>query len=41
MRIFGAAIDLIFLAVPHAARADDIHNGYFIPKGTVVLPNVW
>ncbi|KAF7348419.1 hypothetical protein MSAN_01796100 [Mycena sanguinolenta] len=28
-------------AIPHAASEDDIYEGYFIPKGTVVLPNVW
>ncbi|KAF7348416.1 hypothetical protein MSAN_01795800 [Mycena sanguinolenta] len=28
-------------AVPHATSDDDIYEGYFIPKGTMVLPNVW
>ncbi|KIY46941.1 cytochrome P450, partial [Fistulina hepatica ATCC 64428] len=27
-------------AVHHLSTADDVYNGYFIPKGTVVLPNV-
>jgi cytochrome P450 len=27
--------------VPHSSRADDEHNGYFIPKGTIMIPNVW
>ncbi|KAG9043860.1 hypothetical protein FS837_009051 [Tulasnella sp. UAMH 9824] len=27
--------------VPHASREDDTYNGYFIPKGTMVIPNVW
>ncbi|KAF8623889.1 hypothetical protein AX15_006144 [Amanita polypyramis BW_CC] len=26
---------------PHRAMKDDIHDGYFIPKGAIVLPNVW
>ncbi|KAF7348383.1 hypothetical protein MSAN_01792300 [Mycena sanguinolenta] len=28
-------------AIPHAASDNDIYEGYFIPKGTMVLPNVW
>jgi cytochrome P450 len=27
--------------VPHKSRDDDVYNGYFIPKGTVVIPNIW
>ncbi|KIM67833.1 hypothetical protein SCLCIDRAFT_1189995 [Scleroderma citrinum Foug A] len=27
--------------VPHRVSADDVHNGYFIPKGTLVITNVW
>ncbi|KAJ8112006.1 hypothetical protein ONZ43_g5491 [Nemania bipapillata] len=29
------------MGVPRATIADDVINGYFIPKGAVVLPNVW
>ncbi|KAJ7811372.1 cytochrome P450 [Mycena leptocephala] len=29
------------LGVPHAAIADDIYNGYFIPKGATVISNIW
>ncbi|KIK57867.1 hypothetical protein GYMLUDRAFT_736512 [Collybiopsis luxurians FD-317 M1] len=29
------------LAMPHATTADDVYKGYFIPKGTIVMPNVW
>jgi hypothetical protein len=25
---------------PHMLREDDIYNGYFIPKGTIILTNV-
>ena len=26
---------------PHSVSEDDIHEGYYIPKGTVVIPNAW
>ncbi|KAF9552414.1 cytochrome P450 [Agrocybe pediades] len=29
------------LAVPHTSDEDEIYRGYFIPKGSIVLPNVW
>ncbi|KAF8999613.1 cytochrome P450 [Cyathus striatus] len=29
------------LAIPHVVREDDIHGGYFIPKGAMIIPNVW
>ncbi|KAF8139506.1 cytochrome P450, partial [Mycena galopus ATCC 62051] len=29
------------LGVPHASTADDIYNGYFIPKGATVISNIW
>ncbi|KAF7348403.1 O-methylsterigmatocystin oxidoreductase [Mycena sanguinolenta] len=32
---------IIPLALPHATSEDNIYEGYFIPKGTTVLPNVW
>ncbi|ETW79487.1 cytochrome P450 monooxygenase 110 [Heterobasidion irregulare TC 32-1] len=25
----------------HVLREDDVHNGYFIPKGSIVIANVW
>ena len=27
--------------LPHALRKDDVYEGYDLPKGTSVLPNVW
>ncbi|KAJ7132978.1 cytochrome P450 [Mycena filopes] len=29
------------LGVAHAASEDDVYQGYFIPKGTAVIPNTW
>lgn len=29
------------IAVPHRVMQDDIHEGYFIPKGALVIPNIW
>ncbi|KAK3996610.1 cytochrome P450 1A2 [Cladorrhinum sp. PSN332] len=29
------------LGIPHASIADDIYEGKFIPKGTIVYQNVW
>ncbi|KAH7915421.1 cytochrome P450 [Hygrophoropsis aurantiaca] len=27
--------------VPHATYAEDIYNGYHIPKGALIIPNIW
>ena len=27
--------------VPHLLEKDDVYNGYYLPKGTVVIGNVW
>jgi cytochrome P450 len=29
------------MSIPHATMEDDMHDGYFIPKGATVLPNLW
>ncbi|KIJ62886.1 hypothetical protein HYDPIDRAFT_114010 [Hydnomerulius pinastri MD-312] len=29
------------LGMPHATSSSDIYDGYFIPKGAYVIPNVW
>jgi cytochrome P450 len=29
------------LGIPHATSSDDIYDGYFIPKGTTVICNIW
>ncbi|KAJ7367004.1 cytochrome P450 [Mycena albidolilacea] len=32
---------IVPMGVPHSTTEDDIYEGYFIPKGTVVLSNIW
>ncbi|OJA19807.1 hypothetical protein AZE42_12300, partial [Rhizopogon vesiculosus] len=27
--------------VPHRVTEDDIHDGYYIPKGSLIIPNIW
>ncbi|EIN10379.1 cytochrome P450 [Punctularia strigosozonata HHB-11173 SS5] len=29
------------LGLPHVAYEDDIYNGYYIPKGSLIIPNIW
>jgi hypothetical protein len=29
------------LAIPHCSSRDDIYKGYFIPKGSTIIVNVW
>ncbi|KAI0039781.1 cytochrome P450 [Auriscalpium vulgare] len=29
------------IALPHAATEDDVYEGYFIPKGAIVIGNAW
>ena len=29
------------IAVPHKLVQDDVYNGYYLPKGSLVLPNVY
>lgn len=29
------------LGLPHATSSDDVFGGYFIPKGSLILPNIW
>ncbi|KAJ7644946.1 cytochrome P450 [Roridomyces roridus] len=34
-------LPIVPLAVPHRAMANDVYEGYFIPKNTLVIANVW
>ncbi len=27
--------------IPHCTSQDDVYNGYFIPKGSLVIANIW
>lgn len=29
------------LGVPHSLMKDDVYEGYKIPNGTMVIPNIW
>ncbi|KAJ0421554.1 putative cytochrome P450 oxidoreductase OrdA-like protein [Aspergillus carlsbadensis] len=29
------------MGLPHRSTADDIYNGYLIPEGSLILPNIW
>jgi cytochrome P450 len=29
------------LGAPHCVEQDDVHNGYFIPKGSIIMANIW
>ncbi|KAG1737603.1 cytochrome P450 [Suillus lakei] len=28
-------------AIPHRVTEDDMHDGYYIPKGSLIIPNIW
>ncbi|KAI0288266.1 cytochrome P450 [Russula brevipes] len=29
------------IGVPHKTTASDIYKGYYLPKGSIILPNIW
>ncbi|KAI9453720.1 cytochrome P450 [Lactarius psammicola] len=29
------------LGAPHCIEQDDVHDGYFIPKGSIIMANIW
>lgn len=29
------------MGIPHMSSEDDTWEGYFIPKGSIVMPNIW
>lgn len=32
---------MLNIGVPHTSTSDDEYDGYFIPKGTIVIGNSW
>jgi len=36
-----AVVDRDISAVAHRVQEDDIHDGFYIPKGALVIPNIW
>jgi hypothetical protein len=32
---------LSLVGAPHYVETDDIYNGYLIPAGSIVMPNIW
>lgn len=29
------------MGLPHVTTSDDVFEGYLIPKGAIILPNIW
>lgn len=29
------------MGIPHMSTADDMYDGYCIPKGSLLMPNIW
>ncbi|KAL0945852.1 hypothetical protein HGRIS_012135 [Hohenbuehelia grisea] len=29
------------ISIPHLVTQDDIYKGYFIPEGSIIIPNIW
>ncbi|KAJ5670969.1 hypothetical protein N7507_000096 [Penicillium longicatenatum] len=29
------------MGVPHMSTADDMYDGYYIPRGSILMPNIW
>lgn len=38
---YSPATDGLVPGLPHCLTQDDVHAGYFLPKGTVVITNIW
>lgn len=29
------------MGIPHMSTADDMYDRYYIPKGSILMPNIW
>lgn len=29
------------MGIPHMSTTDDMYDGYYIPKGSILMPNIW
>lgn len=29
------------MGLPHVTTADDVYGGYLIPRGAIIIPNIW
>ncbi|KAK0432338.1 cytochrome P450 [Armillaria borealis] len=44
LRIFKSpemSVECPCIDIPHCTSQDDVYNGYFIPKGSLVIANIW
>ena len=39
--IIVATILMSFEGIPHMSTIDDDYNGFYIPKGTIMIGNIW
>ena len=40
-RLSAAFVEVQSQAIPHRAMSDDEYRGYNIPKGCMIMPNIW
>ena len=39
--IIISTILMVYEGVPHMSTNDDVYDGYYIPKGTIVFGSAW
>ena len=35
-----SAYSTLYQGVPHVSTADDVQDGFYLPQGTIVVPNI-